>query len=72
MGPLTSDAGAIQVLPADMCDKYDRFVSGVSKHDFETYHAVLEDKRTGIPGASPVLRVRLQDNRIDRVHARTM
>ncbi len=40
MGPFTSGAGAIEVLPADMCAKHYRFVSGVSKRDFETYHAV--------------------------------
>ena len=39
-GPFTPGAGAIAILPAQMQGK--RFVSGVSKRDFEAYQAVQE------------------------------
>lgn len=39
-GPFTPGAGAIPILPAQMQGK--RFVSGVSKKDFEAYQAVQE------------------------------
>jgi len=42
MGPFTPGAGAIVVLPQAMKDRHCRFVSGVSKKDFEAYQAVQE------------------------------